>query len=112
MTSPAIVDYSSYVQPFHGTVSGGNMFPGVVAGPFAPVKLGPDVANGTTDAYSGYLQYGTITGFSMVRSYLITRVILLVLNAMTDTRIWHWWCTQVWGGQSASSIGRLGQPTA
>jgi putative alpha-1,2-mannosidase len=30
------------------------------------VKLGPDVQNGTTDAYSGYLSEGNIWGFSMM----------------------------------------------
>lgn len=30
------------------------------------VKLGPDVESGTTDAYSGYLASGNITGFSMM----------------------------------------------
>jgi len=30
------------------------------------VKLGPDVESGTTDAYSGYLPSGKITGFSMM----------------------------------------------
>lgn len=30
------------------------------------VKLGPDVENFTTDAYSGYLSDGNITGFSMM----------------------------------------------
>ena len=38
-----------------GTEEGGNRFPGVVAAPFAMVKLGPDVQNGKNDAYSGYL---------------------------------------------------------
>jgi len=47
----------------------GYMFPGVVAGPSAPVKLGPDVVNGTTHAYSGYLEHGDITGFSIVGNY-------------------------------------------
>ncbi len=44
---------------------GGNRFPGVVAAPFAMVKLGPDVRSGQTDAYSGYLADGRIWGFSM-----------------------------------------------
>lgn len=42
------------------------MFPGVVAAPYAMVKLGPDVASGTTDAYSGYLPAGQIWGFSLL----------------------------------------------
>ncbi|GAB7353635.1 hypothetical protein MBLNU459_g4048t1 [Dothideomycetes sp. NU459] len=58
--------YTDYVNLFLGTTNGGNMFPGAVAGPFAMVKLGPDVENGTTDAYSGYLPAGNITGFSML----------------------------------------------
>ncbi|KAF1842377.1 glycoside hydrolase family 92 protein [Cucurbitaria berberidis CBS 394.84] len=49
-----------------GTRGGGNRFPGVVAAPFAMVKLGPDVVNGTMDAYSGYLPDGKIWGFSMM----------------------------------------------
>lgn len=49
-----------------GTRGGGNRFPGVVAAPFAMVKLGPDVENATTDAYSGYLPEGNIFGFSMM----------------------------------------------
>ena len=48
-----------------GTTNGGNRFPGVVAAPFAMVKLGPDVQSGTTDAYSGYLANGSIWGFSL-----------------------------------------------
>ncbi|TKA64704.1 hypothetical protein B0A49_08371 [Cryomyces minteri] len=59
-------DYSQYVNVFLGTENGGNMFPGVVAAPFAMVKLGPDVTNFTTDAYSGYLPVGNITGFSLM----------------------------------------------
>lgn len=34
--------------------------------PFAMVKLGPDIENATTDAYSGYLPAGNLTGFSMM----------------------------------------------
>jgi predicted alpha-1,2-mannosidase len=49
-----------------GTKVGGNRFPGVVAAPFAMVKLGPDVESGKTDAYSGYLPSGSIWGFSMM----------------------------------------------
>ena len=41
------------------------MFPGVVAAPFAVVKLGPDLYDGT-DAYSGYLPDGNVTGISMM----------------------------------------------
>ncbi|KAF2140996.1 glycoside hydrolase family 92 protein [Aplosporella prunicola CBS 121167] len=59
-------DYTKYVDPFHGTENGGNMFPGVVPAPFSVVKLGPDVSSGTTDAYSGYLPTGNVTGFSMM----------------------------------------------
>ncbi|KAL9106849.1 MAG: hypothetical protein Q9227_008182 [Pyrenula ochraceoflavens] len=65
-------DYTQYVLPFTGTKNststgtenGGNMFPGVVR-PFGVVKLGPDLADGTTDAYSGYLPSGSVTGFSL-----------------------------------------------
>ncbi|MCJ1464324.1 hypothetical protein MMC07_002937 [Pseudocyphellaria aurata] len=59
------VDYTQYVEPFLGTVNGGNMFPGVVSGPFATVKLGPDLYSGT-DAYSGYLPSGNVTAISLM----------------------------------------------
>ncbi|KAF2202198.1 alpha-1,2-mannosidase family protein [Delitschia confertaspora ATCC 74209] len=59
-------DYSQYVNLFQGTTGGGNRFPGVVAAPFAMVKLGADVQSGKTDAYSGYLPSGSIWGFSMM----------------------------------------------
>lgn len=59
-------DYPRYTNLFLGTTNGGNVFPGVVAAPFAMVKLGPDVQDGTTDAYSGYLPSGQIFGFSMM----------------------------------------------
>ncbi|KAL0262494.1 hypothetical protein SLS55_001462 [Diplodia seriata] len=59
-------DYTQYVDPFHGTENGGNVFPGVVPAPFSVVKLGIDVSSGTTDAYSGYLPAGNVTGFSML----------------------------------------------
>lgn len=42
------------------------MFPGVTPAPFSMVKLGPDVEDGTTDAYSGYLSAGQVWGFSMM----------------------------------------------
>lgn len=60
------IDFSQYVDLFYGTDGGGNMFPGVVAAPFASVKLGPDVVWGNREAYSGYLPEGNITGFSMM----------------------------------------------
>ncbi|KAF4308803.1 glycosyl hydrolase [Botryosphaeria dothidea] len=59
-------DYTQFVDPFHGTENGGNTFPGVVPVPFSVVKLGVDVSAGTTDAYSGYLPTGNVTGFSML----------------------------------------------
>ncbi|KAE8861847.1 hypothetical protein PTNB73_07401 [Pyrenophora teres f. teres] len=59
-------NYSQYVNVFQGTRGGGNRFPGVVAAPFAMVKLGPDVHDGKMDAYSGYLPSGNIFGFSMM----------------------------------------------
>ncbi|KAH9868338.1 hypothetical protein J1614_007410 [Plenodomus biglobosus] len=62
----AYVDYSQYVNVFQGTQGGGNRFPGVVAKPFAMVKLGPDVENMTLEAFSGYLPEGTVWGFSMM----------------------------------------------
>lgn len=48
-----------------GTVAGGNNFPGV-ARPFGVVKLGPDLYDGRSDAYSGYLSTGNFSGFSMM----------------------------------------------
>jgi putative alpha-1,2-mannosidase len=48
-----------------GTQNGGNNFPGV-ARPFGMVKLGPDLLNPGTDAYSGYLPNGAFSGFSMM----------------------------------------------
>lgn len=60
------LNYAQYTNLFLGTTNGGNVFPGVVAAPFAMVKLGPDVQNGTQDAYSGYLPEGQIFGFSMM----------------------------------------------
>ena len=63
------VDYARYTNTFLGSTGGGNGFPGVVAAPFAMVKLGPDVRSGTTDAYSGYLPDGQIFGFSMTHEH-------------------------------------------
>ncbi|PVH97842.1 glycoside hydrolase family 92 protein [Periconia macrospinosa] len=57
---------SQHVNVFMGTTGGGNRFPGVVAAPFAMVKLGPDVKNGNADAYSGYLEQGNVWGFSLM----------------------------------------------
>ncbi|KAK6438222.1 hypothetical protein LTR95_005583 [Oleoguttula sp. CCFEE 5521] len=65
-TNGTTLDYSKYINNFLGTTNGGNMFPGVVPAPFSMVKLGPDVVNKTTDAYSGYLPEGQILGFSMM----------------------------------------------
>lgn len=48
-----------------GTEDGGNNFPGA-ARPFGMVKLGPDLQDGDTDAYSGYLAKGEFSGFSMM----------------------------------------------
>lgn len=62
-------NYSQYTNLFLGTTNGGNMFPGVVAAPYAMVKLGPDVENKTTDAYSGYLprsNTSAVYGYSMM----------------------------------------------
>lgn len=42
------------------------MFPGVVPEPYSMVKLGPDVEDDDTDAYSGYLPDGQIYGFSLM----------------------------------------------
>ncbi|KAH4944923.1 hypothetical protein HBI23_012930 [Parastagonospora nodorum] len=60
------VKNSDHVNVFQGTKGGGNRFPGVVAAPFAMVKLGPDVESGRVDAYSGYLPSGNIWGFSIM----------------------------------------------
>ncbi|KAK9557145.1 hypothetical protein V6Z79_005249 [Aspergillus fumigatus] len=64
---PAVkaTDLTSYVNLFTGTQNGGNNFPGV-ARPFGMVKLGPDLLNPGTDAYSGYLPTGAFSGFSMM----------------------------------------------
>ncbi|KAF2427563.1 glycosyl hydrolase [Tothia fuscella] len=66
--SNAQKDYSEYVNVFAGTTNQGNMFPGVTAGPFAPIKLGPDLAFGKADAYSGYLPDldAVVNGFSLM----------------------------------------------
>lgn len=42
------------------------MFPDVCSAPHAMVKLGPDVEDCNTDAYSGYLPDGKVWGFSMM----------------------------------------------
>jgi len=62
-------NYVQYTNLFLGSTGGGNGFPGVVAAPFAMVKLGPDVRSGTQDAYSGYLPDGQIFGFSMMHEH-------------------------------------------
>lgn len=49
----------------YGTTNGGNMFPGVVPAPFAPVKLGPDM-DGMDSAKSGYMPTGKLTGLSLM----------------------------------------------
>ncbi|PLN85853.1 glycosyl hydrolase [Aspergillus taichungensis] len=58
-------DLTSHVNLFQGTENGGNNFPGA-ARPFGMVKLGPDLQDGNTDAYSGYLAKGEFSGFSMM----------------------------------------------
>ncbi|KAL4912390.1 glycosyl hydrolase family 92-domain-containing protein [Aspergillus aurantiobrunneus] len=58
-------DLASHVNLSLGAEGGGNNFPGV-ARPFGMVKLGPDLLDGTTDAYSGYLATGEFSGFSMM----------------------------------------------
>ncbi|KAK8254139.1 alpha-1,2-mannosidase family protein [Phyllosticta capitalensis] len=65
-TNSSYNDYIQYADPFFGSENGGNVFPGVVPAPFSTVKLGIDVSSGTTDAYSGYLPGGRVTGFSMM----------------------------------------------
>ncbi|TID22969.1 glycoside hydrolase family 92 protein [Venturia nashicola] len=64
----AATDFSQYANVFAGTAHGGNTFPGAMAGPFAPVKLGPDFVNGKAEAYSGYLPdtAAEVTGFSLL----------------------------------------------
>ena len=49
------------------------MFPGVVSESRAMIKLGPDVENGTTDAYSGYLPTGQVCGFSMMHDVCLQK---------------------------------------
>ena len=50
-----------------GTIAGGNTFPGVTY-PYGIVKLGPDYYTGS-DAYSGYLPTGNLTGHSMLHEH-------------------------------------------
>jgi len=52
---------SQYVNPFIGTLDGGNTFPGTAI-PFGMVKLGPDCGNKRSN--SGYVPNGIIHGFS------------------------------------------------
>ncbi|OAA62347.1 alpha-1,2-mannosidase family protein [Cordyceps fumosorosea ARSEF 2679] len=63
--APAVnTDLSRFALTDTGSIGGGNTFPGV-SRPFGIVKLGPDLYSGT-DAYSGYLAKGNVTGFSML----------------------------------------------
>ncbi|KAF2666510.1 glycosyl hydrolase [Microthyrium microscopicum] len=64
VSSLAQQDYTQYVDVFFGTGNGGNMFPGVVGAPFAPVKLGPD-AN-IDNVKSGFDPSSPISGFSLM----------------------------------------------
>ncbi|CAI7668946.1 unnamed protein product [Penicillium pancosmium] len=61
----AAQDLSQHVDVFMGSESGGNDFPGV-ARPFGMVKLGPDLYQSGSDAYSGYLSTGEFSGFSLM----------------------------------------------
>ncbi|KAJ5689967.1 hypothetical protein N7462_004359 [Penicillium macrosclerotiorum] len=61
----AAEDLTQHVDVFMGTEGGGNDFPGAVR-PFGMVKLGPDLLQSGTDAYSGYLSNGAFSGFSMM----------------------------------------------
>lgn len=58
-------DLTQYVNVFTGTQGGGNDNP-AAARPFGMVKLGPDLLDSGTDAYSGYLPTGDFSGFSMM----------------------------------------------
>jgi putative alpha-1,2-mannosidase len=58
-------DLTQYVNVFTGTEGGGNDNP-AAARPFGMVKLGPDLLDSKTDAYSGYLPTGDFSGFSMM----------------------------------------------
>lgn len=58
-------DLTQYVDVFTGTQGGGNNNP-AAARPFGMVKLGPDLLQPGTDAYSGYLPTGDFSGFSMM----------------------------------------------
>lgn len=60
-----MADLTSYVLPFVGSEGAGNVFPGVTR-PYGMVKLGPDLASGQVNTYSGYLPDGNFTGFSMM----------------------------------------------
>ncbi|KAL8819704.1 MAG: hypothetical protein Q9223_001923 [Gallowayella weberi] len=59
-------DFTRYVDAFYRTEDVGNMFPGAIGGPFANVRLGPDVVSGSMDAYPGYLLKGNISAFSLM----------------------------------------------
>ncbi|KAJ5098734.1 hypothetical protein N7532_005735 [Penicillium argentinense] len=61
----AAEDLSQHVDVFMGSEGGGNDFPGATR-PFGMVKLGPDLLQSGTDAYSGYLPTGEFSGFSMM----------------------------------------------
>lgn len=62
---PSFNTYQSLTMHSMGSENGGNNFPGV-ARPFGMVKLGPDLLDSKTDAYSGYLSKGNFSGFSMM----------------------------------------------
>ncbi|XHG04892.1 hypothetical protein AWENTII_008146 [Aspergillus wentii] len=62
-----ISTFYQHISNIHsqGSEGGGNDFPGV-ARPFGVVKLGPDLYDGKSDAYSGYLSKGNFSGFSLM----------------------------------------------
>ncbi|KAJ5246726.1 hypothetical protein N7468_001709 [Penicillium chermesinum] len=65
LTTAAAEDLTQHVDPFMGTEGGGNNFPGA-ARPFGMVKIGPDLFDSKSDAYSGYLPQGNFSGFSLM----------------------------------------------
>lgn len=58
-------EFLRYVDVFYGTEGGGHMFPGVTV-PFGMCKMGVDVINSGSDAYSGYDPNGEVCGVSML----------------------------------------------
>ena len=61
----ASVDYTAYVDPFLGTLGGGNIFPGATL-PHGVIKFGADTLSGSRSALSGWTPTGNVTAFSVL----------------------------------------------